>query len=59
MRVKLKLTKNICVKTSISNQGPWRKSEQWQKKYEKCQFCTQRRQRIQSSHKISKNYNEH
>ena len=58
MRAKPKLTKNFCVKTSRNNHGPWRKSEQWHKKYEKCQFCTQRRQRIQSSHKISKKYYE-
>ena len=37
-----------------NKQGPWGKSKQWDKKYEKCQFCTQRRPKNLSSHKITK-----
>ena len=37
MRAKLTFTKNFGVKTTMEE------TKQWHKKYEKCQFCTQRR----------------
>ena len=33
---------------------PWRKSKQWHKKYEKCQFCTQRRPKFNHHIKFRK-----
>ena len=40
MRAKPTLTKSFGVKTTMEE------TKQWHKKYEKCQFCTQRRQNI-------------
>ena len=44
------LTKNFIINTSTKNHGLpiltlelWKKTRQWHKKYEKYQFCTQRR----------------